>query len=201
MITIIDLKIGNVGSVGRALQYLGVPHHFATTADEVFHAKKIILPGVGNFAAASNRLQSSGLMNVIASKVNEEKSPILGICLGMQLLARTGFEGGLNPGLDLINAEVKEMKSRSLGLRLPHMGWNHLSNYSLRLLRGVKPGSCFYFVHSYEVLPKEPFHFVTTEYGSDVVAMVEKEHIFGCQFHPEKSQESGLLILKNFAEI
>ena len=182
MITIIDLKIGNVGSVGRALQYLSIPHKFVTTADEAFDAKKIILPGVGNFAVASNRLQSSNLMSMIRSKVNEDKTPILGICLGMQLFAKSGFEGGLNPGLGLLNAEVKEMNSRELGLRLPHMGWNHLLNYNLRLLRGVKPGSCFYFVHSYEVIPHEPFEVATTEYGSKVLAMVEKDHIFGCQF-------------------
>jgi glutamine amidotransferase len=201
MITIIDLHIGNIGSVTRALKFLKCPFVVTDEREKIESAKKLLLPGVGSFREASRKLIESQLKDSIRLKVLNEHTPIMGICLGMQLLAETGYEGGQSQGLGLIKAEVKEIRAKEFGLNLPHMGWNDLSSYDLRLLKGVKPSSCFYFVHSYEMILHESIPHVTTNYGTDVLAMVEKDNIFAAQFHPEKSQEAGLAIIKNFIEI
>lgn len=201
MIAIIDLQIGNIGSVGRALKFLKCKYNITDKASDIENASKLIFPGVGSFAEAAQKLNASGLKEVIQNQVIDKKKPILGICLGMQLFAKEGFEGGIHEGFGFINASVNLMNAKSLGLRLPHMGWNSLSGYDLKLLQGVASDSCFYFVHSYEMKLNEGINHATTDYGTPVVAMIEKENIFATQFHPEKSQEQGLKILKNFSEI
>lgn len=193
--------MGNVGSVSRALKFLNCKYIITDKKEDIENATKLIFPGVGSFAEASTKIESSGLREIIREQVLIKKTPILGICLGMQLFANEGFEGGRHEGLGFINASVVQMKSKEFGLRLPHMGWNNLSNNNLKLLDGISSDSCFYFVHSYEMKLHEPISHVTTEYGDQVTAMIEKNNIFAAQFHPEKSQEQGLRILKNFIEL
>ena len=201
MITIVDVQIGNIGSVTRALKYLKSKYIVTDKTEDIISASKLIFPGVGSFSEASKKLENSGLRETLQKQVLVMKKPILGICLGMQLFAKEGFEGGRNEGLGFLDASVVQMKAKDLGLRLPHMGWNELSSYQLKLLNGVKEQSCFYFVHSYEMKLNEDVPHVTTDYGSNVVAMIEKGNIFATQFHPEKSQEAGLKILRNFIEL
>lgn len=201
MITIIDIQIGNIGSVTRALKFLKCKYIVTDKKEDIENATKLLFPGVGSFAEASKKLEASGLKEVIQHQVLIKKTPILGICLGMQLFAKTGEEGGSHPGFGFIDADVKLIEAKKHNLRLPHMGWNNLSNTDLKLLNGTNENSCFYFVHSYEMKLNEKISHVTTDYGSDVVAMIEKGNIFAAQFHPEKSQEQGLKILKNFIEL
>lgn len=201
MITIIDIQIGNIGSVTRALKFLKCKYLITDKKEDIENATKLIFPGVGSFAEASKKLEASGLKEVIQHQVLVKKTPILGICLGMQLFAKEGDEGGKFPGFGFIDAEVKLIEAKKNNLRLPHMGWNNLSHSNLKLLNGTAENTCFYFVHSYEMKLNEQISHVTTDYGSNIVAMVEKDNIFAAQFHPEKSQEQGLKILKNFIEL
>jgi glutamine amidotransferase len=201
MITIIDIQIGNIGSVTRALKFLKCKYIVTDKKEDIEAATKLLFPGVGSFAEASTKLESSGLKEVIQHQVLVNKTPILGICLGMQLFAKEGFEGGRHEGFGFIDAKVEMIEAKKYNLRLPHMGWNDLSGNNLRLLKGVPENACFYFVHSYEMKLNESIPHVTTQYGTNVVAMVEKDNIFASQFHPEKSQEHGLRILKNFIEL
>lgn len=201
MITVIDLNIGNVNSVSKALKYLKVEHKVTADPDDVLKADKIIFPGVGSFYEASNRLKNTGMKEVLKKRVLEDKIPILGICLGMQLLATTGEEVKKAEGLDFIKGIVKILRASEKGLRLPHIGWNDVNfKKDFKLFDTIKPGSCFYFVHSYEMIPSEDVTSAYANYGVDYVAAVQKENILGVQFHPEKSQQVGLKILKNFCE-
>lgn len=201
MITVIDIQIGNIGSVTRALKFLKCKYLVTDKKEDIENATKLIFPGVGSFAEASKKLEDSGLKEVIEHQVLVKKTPILGICLGMQLFAKEGHEGGKYPGFGFIDAEVKLIDAKANAVRLPHMGWNNLSNSNLKLLEGTAENTCFYFVHSYEMKLNENVTHVTTDYGSNIVAMVEKNNIYAAQFHPEKSQEQGLKIIKNFIEL
>ena len=201
MITIVDVQIGNIGSVTRALKFLKCKYLVTDKREDIVSASKLIFPGVGSFSEATQKLEKSGLKETLQEQVLVHKKPILGICLGMQLFAKEGFEGGRNEGLGFVDASVTLIQAKEKGLRLPHVGWNELSAYNLKLLNGVKDQSCFYFVHSYEMKLNEQIPHVTTDYGSNVVAMIEKENVYAAQFHPEKSQEAGLKILRNFIEI
>ncbi len=200
MITVIDIKIGNIGSVTRALQKIKAPYQVTSDPEVIKTAKKIILTGVGNFREASERIKSSGIDKAIKEKVLKEGTPILGICLGMQLMASTGSEGGVSDGLNLFKGEVKYHRCSSLKLPLPHVGWNKVDNGNLPILKTIPDGSHFYFVHSYELLVEKDVPAATCHYGVDFVAAIQKEHIIGTQFHPEKSQNVGLALLQNFAE-
>ena len=201
MITVIDLKICNIASVSRALVYLGFEHKVCTSAKEVNDPSKFILPGVGSFFEASKRLKSEGWHDLLRQKVLEERMPILGICLGMQLFATVGEEGGHSYGLDLIKGRVAFLRSGKANIRIPHVGWNDVVSNDLKLFEALPEDRCFYFVHSYEFIPEEDIKIATCHYGVDFVAAFEKENIFGVQFHPEKSQGPGLALLKNFAEV
>jgi glutamine amidotransferase len=163
-------------------------------------AEKLILPGVGNFAIAMEWLKSAKLDNVIRHKVINEKAPILGICLGMQLFATFGEEGGGREGLNFIRGKTSYHRASQCGLPLPHIGWNDVKFNGIRIFESIPYNSCFYFVHSYEFIPTEPVEVAYSNYGVDFVAMVKKENIIGVQFHPEKSQGAGLRLLKNFCE-
>lgn len=201
MITIIDIQIGNIGSVTRALKFLKCKYNVTDKKEDIETATKLLFPGVGSFAEASRKLESSGLKEVIQHQVRVKKTPILGICLGMQLFAKEGFEGGRHEGFDFIDASVQLIEAKKYHLRLPHMGWNDIKGDKLKLLNGIPEDACFYFVHSYAMKLNESIPHATTEYGENVVAMVEKDNIYATQFHPEKSQEQGLKILKNFIEL
>jgi glutamine amidotransferase len=204
MLMIVDLGIGNVNSVQRALEYLSVPNFTSSDPADLKMADKIIFPGVGSFAEASKRLDQSGFRPALKKKV-EENTPLLGICLGMQLLALEGEEGGRAPGLGFIDARVVRLRAEQEGFRLPHVGWNSLClpDRPLRLFEGIKPQECFYFTHSYEMMisPDSGAVFAVTNYGVDFAAAVELNTVYGVQFHPEKSQKPGLQLLKNFASL
>ena len=201
MITVIDLRICNIASVSRALEHLGFEHRVCASPEQLDAPSKFILPGVGSFFEASKRLRGEGWRDVLRHKVLEEKVPILGICLGMQLFATVGEEGGHSCGLDLVKGRVTFFRSGNSNLRIPHVGWNDVEARGLRLFDGLPEDRCFYFVHSYEFIPEEDLNVATCHYGVDFVAAFEKDNIFGVQFHPEKSQDTGLALLKNFVEV
>ncbi|HLF18622.1 MAG TPA: imidazole glycerol phosphate synthase subunit HisH [Candidatus Omnitrophota bacterium] len=200
MITVIDLKISNIASVSRALKFLNVEHKVSDRLEDVINCEKMILPGVGSFAEGSSRLKSTGLREAIRKRVIEDKTPILGICLGMQLLASQGEEGGPSEGLDLIKGRVSHLRHSLNGVKLPHIGWNDVSFGNFPVFDNMPAAPCFYFVHSYEFVPDEKVQTATCHYGKDFIAGVQKENILGFQFHPEKSQKAGLKLLENFCK-
>ena len=199
MIALIDYDAGNIRSVEKALQFLG--HETVTTRDKelLLSAEKVILPGVGNFGDCMEKLHSFGLIPVIGEIVNKG-TPFFGICLGLQLLFESSEEAPGVPGLGLLPGKIRRIPAAE-GLKIPHMGWNslHLMNNG-RLFQDIPEQSYVYFVHSF-YLEAADLSIVkaTAEYGVTIHASVEKDNIFGCQFHPEKSGELGLQILQNFA--
>lgn len=193
--------MGNLRSVLNALDVLGADARLVRTPAEAREAEKLILPGVGAFGAGMENLDRLGLAEALLDLV-ESGTPLLGVCLGMQLLARTGSEHGDHRGLDLIPGRVDRLEVDS-GLRVPHVGWNSIETRAeSRLFAGVSDEPTFYFVHSYELRPVDAAVITaTTNYGGAVTACVELRHVFGVQFHPEKSQGDGLTLLNNFASI
>jgi glutamine amidotransferase len=202
MIKIVDLQVGNIGSVVKAIRHLGADYELITRPEQLVGASKIILPGVGSYKAASDRMYSSGFIDALNEHVLQLQVPILGICVGMQLLATSGVEGGGASGLGYINATVNKIDCINGSLNIPHMGWNDVNSLNLTLFEDIPDGSCFYFVHSYAMTIEnvENLDIAYTNYGSDVVAYVRKDNIHGAQFHPEKSQSVGLQFLRNFIE-
>ena len=197
MITVIDIGIGNISSVGNALRHLGIPFRMSGRPEEINSAEQLIFPGVGNFAEAAKRLEIFGIDNILRKRVLEDRVPILGICLGMQLFASYGEEGGDNKGVGLIKGKVSLLRTAP-PLPLPHIGWNELHFDDFRLFRSIQDGTCFYFVHSYEMIVEEPLTIAYSDYGVQFVAAIQKDNIVGVQFHPEKSQKAGLTFLNNF---
>ena len=198
MITVIDINLGNTASVCKALKRLTIPYKVTHLSADILSADKLIFPGVGNFGEAMKRLQEYELIGPIKTRVLKDKIPILGICLGMQLFADYGEEGGGCPGLGLIKGEVTFLRSAEKGMSMPHIGWNEVHFNDLELFSSLKEGTCFYFLHSYELVLKEPIRAAYCDYAVDFVAAIQKENIFGVQFHPEKSQKAGLELLQNF---
>lgn len=201
-IGIVNIGLGNVNSVYRAIKYLGYSSEMCSEPNQLKKMDKIILPGVGNFSAAMDLLNKKNFTNEISHLVNKEKRPILGICLGMQLLCSIGYEGGKSIGLSLINGKVEFHRGAAHGVIIPHIGWNDVRHNGGVLYNDIDSNPCFYFVHSYEVIiNNSDYNIGITNHGVDFVASFEKNHIFGVQFHPEKSQEVGLKIIKNFIEL
>ena len=198
MITVIDIGIGNISSVGNALRHLGVPFRMTGTAQGILDAEKLLFPGVGNFAEAARRMESLAMDTALRKRVLEDKIPILGICLGMQLFADYGEEGGGSRGLGLIRGKVTMLRSGEKALPLPHIGWNEVQYDHFALFHPIKPGTCYYFVHSYAMIVEESMAVAVSEYGFPFVAAIQKDNIVGVQFHPEKSQKAGLNLLNNF---
>ncbi len=201
MIALIDYDAGNLKSVEKALQLIGQEVCVTRNPEEILSADKVILPGVGCFKDAMDNLHRFGLVSVI-KKVVERKIPLLGICLGLQLLFEKSEESPGVEGLGILAGEVCRIPS-ALGLKIPHMGWNNLSFPNKgRLFENMEENSYVYFVHSYYLRAKdEDIVTAKTEYGVSIHASVEKDNIFACQFHPEKSSHVGLQILRNFAAI
>jgi len=201
MIVIIDYDAGNIRSVEKALQALGEQPVLSADADTIMAADKVILPGVGSFGEAMERLNQYGLVEVI-HRVAEQNTPFLGICLGMQLLFEGSAESPGVAGLKLLEGEILRIPDCA-GLKIPHMGWNSLQiRPGTKLFREVLEDSYVYFVHSYYLRARdEAIVAASAEYGTHIHAAVEKNNIFGCQFHPEKSSGVGLKILKNFIEL
>ena len=201
MIAIIDYDAGNIRSVEKALLALGQDVTVTADRDEILHADKVILPGVGAFGDAMEKLKQSGLDEVIR-KVTEKGTPFLGICLGLQLLFERSDEAPGVEGLGILKGEILRIPDKE-GYKIPHMGWNslHLENDG-RLFKGIDENSYVYFVHSYYLKAADPqIVKATTSYGDLVHASVEKGNLFACQFHPEKSSGVGLKILQNFINV
>ena len=192
---IVDYGVGNLKSVTNALCYVGVSTQVTGEAAVLERADAILLPGVGAFPDAAERLRESGLDRVLLEQAG--RKPLLGICLGMQLLFERGEEVRDCDGLGLVSGCIRKIETAET---LPHSGWNQLAfpNDS-PLFAGVEEGSCVYFVHSFCGVETRPEQVIaTTDYGATVVAAVQNGNVYGCQFHPEKSGETGLQILKNF---
>ena len=202
MIAIVDYGVGNLFSLKCSLQAIGAEVTVTGDAQQLKKADKLILPGVGAFEDAAKKLRDTGLDTVIKEEAARGK-PILGICLGMQLLFEKSYEYGEHPGLGLIPGSVVPMEGLlPRELKIPHIGWNALRmKKSSPLFRYIGEGDCVYFVHSYFAAPCEDFVIADTEYGQWLTAAVQRENVFGCQFHPEKSGTVGLNILRAFAEM
>lgn len=200
MITVIDLKISNIASVVQALKRLNVHYRVVYDSEGISQGDKLILAGVGSFYEATSRMHSLGLDNAIRNEVLNKNKPILGICLGMQLFAKQGTEGGQAEGLGLIDGCASYHRAGEQNLSLPHIGWNDVVYTDFKIFDSIENGSCFYFVHSYEFLPQEPVKIAYSNYGVDFIAAIQKDNIIGVQFHPEKSQSVGLRLLSNFCE-
>lgn len=201
MIAMIDYDAGNIKSVEKALQKLGADVVITKDPQAILSADKVILPGVGAFGDAMNNLKKYGLDQVI-HQVVEKGTPFLGICLGLQLLFERSDESPEAVGLGILKGEVLRIPDAE-GLKIPHMGWNslHLQNDG-RLFKGLKENDYVYFVHSYYLkAEEEEIVKATTNYSVNIHASVEKDNVFACQFHPEKSSDVGLKILKNFVEL
>lgn len=201
MTGIIDYDAGNIGSVEKALLTLGEEVVITKDRDTLMEAERVILPGVGAFADAMEKLHARGLVEVI-DEIVKKGIPFLGICLGMQLLFERSDEGEGVKGLDLLQGEIVRIPEAP-GLKIPHIGWNSLKFPNRgRLYEHISEDAYVYFVHSYYLKAADP-SIVTavTEYGTQLQVSVEKDNIFGCQFHPEKSSDVGLQILKNFLSI
>ena len=201
MIAIIDYDAGNLKSVEKALALLGQESVITRDRGEILRADKVILPGVGAFGDAMNQLKKYELDKVV-HEVAEKKTPFLGICLGLQLLFESSEETPGVEGLHLLDGHILRIPEEE-GLKIPHIGWNSLEFPNKgRLFEGIAEQSYVYFVHSYYLkAAEESIVTATTEYGTHIHASVEKENIFACQFHPEKSSTVGLQILKNFAKL
>ena len=201
MIAIIDYDAGNIRSVEKALLALGQDVTVTADRDEILHADKVILPGVGAFGDAMEKLKQSGLDEVIR-EVTEKGTPFLGICLGLQLLFEHSDEAPGVEGLGILKGEILRIPDKE-GYKIPHMGWNTLKlQGNGRLFRGLPEDPYVYFVHSYYLqAAEEEIVTAVTDYGIRIHAFVEKNNVFACQFHPEKSSSTGLAILKNFVEL
>jgi glutamine amidotransferase len=200
MIAIIDYDAGNIKSVEKAVQYLGEEAVITRDRDVILNSDKVILPGVGAFGDAMEKINAYGLKNTIYDVVDAKK-PFLGICLGLQLLFKSSEETKGVTGLGILDGEILRIPAKE-GLKIPHMGWNSLKvKEGAKLFAGLNENPYVYFVHSYYLKAEEEIVAATTEYSTLIHASVEKDNVFACQFHPEKSGTVGLQILKNFIEL
>ena len=199
MVGIIDYGVGNLFSLQSSFRAIGEEAFVSGDAEELAKADRLVLPGVGAFEDAARKLRQSGLDGFVREQAAAGK-PLLGICLGMQLLFEKSFEYGEHAGLGLLKGQVVPMEGRISDLKIPHMGWNRLSVKGGSLLKDVD-GEYVYFVHSYFAEGCEDSLAADTEYGIPITAAVEKGNIFGCQFHPEKSGNVGLSILRTFCSL
>jgi glutamine amidotransferase len=209
-IAIIDYESGNLKSVSKAVELASnnilnkSDVKIINSANELKNFDKIVLPGQGSFKQCYQSLLSiEGMIDELTSAVLEKQKPILGICVGMQLFSSFGEEDGGSKGFDWIKGKVNKINLIDKNLKLPHMGWNNISiNQKSKLFSGIENESHFYFVHSFAFdVENEQFISATTNYSTEIVSAVEKDNIFGTQFHPEKSQANGIKILENFVKL
>lgn len=204
MIGIIDYDVGNIKAFENIYKRLAIPHKRINSIEDVSaDVEKYILPGVGSFDHAMLKLNQSGLLTEIEREIIDLKKPVLGICVGMQMLAHKSDEGQL-PGLGWINGEVKKIDTHQLHQKthLPHMGWNTIESSANSLFSEINSGSRFYFLHSYYFDNHEKMDSIaTSNYGINFCCAVNRDNIFGVQFHPEKSHDNGIQLLKNFSEL
>lgn len=202
-VTVIDYGMGNLDSVKRALEVCGGVVTITSDPNKIIKAERLILPGVGAFTAGMAQLSTHGLVTTILEAVNQQQVPLLGICLGMQLLATVGFEGGEVAGLGIIPGEVKLLNIKHEE-RLPHVGWNEvIQEKNSPIFVNISNGKDFYFVHSYHFVCQDKDDVVAiTPFGEkSFISAVQKGRVFGVQFHPEKSQKPGFQLLRNFLAI
>ena len=204
MIAILDYGLGNINAFANIYKSLDIPYKIISSKDELVGIKKIILPGVGAFDYAMKKFNESGLRNQVEKMVIDDKIPILGICVGMQMLANSSDEGK-EEGLCWIDANVKlfDISKISHKTKLPHMGWNTIKLRSIeRLFKTLKDNSRFYFLHSYYFKPKENNVIISeTKYGDKFTSSIKLNNIYGVQYHPEKSHQNGIQLLYNFSKI
>ena len=202
MTAIIDYGVGNLFSLQSSFRAIGEEAVVSSDADVLRKAERIVLPGVGAFQDAVQKLNASGLVPVLKQELAGGK-PVLGICLGMQLLFDRSFEYGEHPGLGLLRGEIRPIAPEVTELKVPHMGWNALrfKNGGHPLFRYISEGDCVYFVHSYYAADCDDSIIAAAEYGIEITAAVAKGKLMGCQFHPEKSGAVGLNILRAFCEM
>lgn len=205
MIAIVDYGVGNIFSLYKAFEYIGIDAVLTSDPQIIAKADKIILPGVGAFGDAAQKLRESGLAEVVIEQAKAGK-PLLGICLGMQMLFEKSYEYGEHAGLGLIKGSVVTMEGVvPTGYKVPHIGWNGLhfpkDKEKSPIFKYIEEGECVYFVHTYYGKDCEESVIATTEYGAELTAAVQSGNVYGCQFHPEKSGDAGMKILKAFCEI
>lgn len=200
---VINYGSGNFTSVWNALKYLGLEIHEVDSPEKMEGVDRLILPGVGAFPSAMDRLKQLGLIDAIEKEVMSHRRPFLGICVGMQVLADLGTEFQECRGLGYVSGVVRRFDSEKLDLPVPHMGWNELKLVKdCPLFQRMNDPPSFYFVHSYRFEPQDSSSTVATcQYGEEFCACVQNDHIFGVQFHPEKSQHDGLTLLENFCAL
>lgn len=201
MIAIVDYDIGNLGAVASMLHRLGVPSRITADPGEIERAERIVLPGNGAFDACMRALRRTGLLPLLTRRVLEEKTPLLGICVGAQMLGQ-GSEEGSEPGLGWLPMRSRRFPTLP-GLRVPHMGWNEVRPARVDArLAGMAPDARFYFVHSYHLAPDDEADVLLwANYGIEFAAAVARDNIMGVQFHPEKSHRYGKQLLGNFARV
>ncbi len=206
MVAVVDYGMGNLRSVHKALEKVGCSAVVTNSPQRIADAHAVVLPGVGAFKDCIYNLERLGLIEPILQSIRSGK-PFMGICLGLQVLFTESDEFGRSPGLDIIKGRVVRFPQNDTGtgiqLKIPHMGWNSLYlRKKVPVLNGIEAGTFFYFVHSYYVVPDEAEVIATTtSYGIEFTSSIQRDNIFACQFHPEKSQQVGLQILKNFANM
>ena len=202
-VAIVNYGMGNLSSVRRALEELGAEPFVAEHPLALLDANRVVLPGVGAFSEGMTRLQQGGWIEMIHRVAKVERKPLLGICLGMQMLAGTGEEGGEVAGLDFIDGRVRRLDALGCKLRVPHVGWNDVSwKADEALFAHVPQAADFYFVHSYAIEMRNSEQVIGwTDYGTNVVAAVRVGHVVGTQFHPEKSSRVGRQLLQNFLNL
>ena len=202
MITIVDYGMGNLGSVLNMFKKIGVASKITSNLEEIKSATKLLLPGVGSFDRAMHKINDSGIKKILDYKVLTEETPILGICLGMQLLTNSSEEG-VEKGLGYINASAKRFHFKDKKMKVPHMGWNLVNkSTNSKLTNDFIEESRFYFVHSYYVeVENQVNSILKTKYGLEFDSAIQNKNVYGAQFHPEKSHKFGMKLLDNFSKI
>ena len=210
LLTVVDYGVGNLRSIAKSIEKansdskLNYTVKVSSDINDVKKSDKIVLPGQGSFKACKNGINNiKGLKEELDESVLVKKKPIYGICAGMQLFATKGYEEEETSGLNWIPGEVVKLNLRSTNFKIPHMGWNELKiENDSKVFKDVVNKNHAYFIHSYEFIPKDKKNVsITTNYGKDIIAAVSLENIFGSQFHPEKSDKTGLVIIKNFLDL
>ena len=200
MIAVVDYGMGNLHSVRHALAMAGAEVCVTNRPEELREAERIVLPGVGAFGECVKNLCATGVIDVLAEEVLQKGKPLLGICLGLQVLAHEGHEMGIHQGLGWVPGVVKRLEPQANGFKVPHVGWNEIiPTQSTPLFQGLDQTATFYFVHSYHLVPDDPSLIAALcDYGGPFTAAVMHGNLFATQFHPEKSQRNGLRLLENF---
>ena len=200
MIAVVDYGVGNLHSVRHALEMIGAEVCVTRRPEDLRESERIILPGVGAFGECVKNLRASGLVEVLEEEVLRKGKPFYGICVGLQILAREGYELGVHRGLGWVPAVVRRFQGEAQGLKVPHMGWNEvMPEVESPLFSGLRRAPTFYFVHSYYMAPYElNLTAASCDYGGKFTAAILHNNVFGTQFHPEKSQGNGLRLLQNF---